>query len=117
MRVYVNLNVLFAPFAFFWFGMAGVSFFHFRAKQREYLQHFVSEGISLDVPPGSIDAFKVRQAKYYVMFHRQTDPELEQLRCDAWRRYGLFVLSIFGFPLCVIAILMLLGISGLVHYR
>lgn len=100
-----------------WFGGAAVLFFRFRAKQREYLQHFVSEGTSLDVRPGSAEHFKVRQAVNYVMFHRQTDPDLEHLRRDMLRSYGFAAAWFLGGAPVLYAMSVLLSASGLVHYR
>lgn len=116
--MYVDLNQIF-PFIVIipWFGISAVLFFHFRAKQREYLQHFVSEGISLDVRPGSAEHFKVRQAINYVMWHRQTNPDLEHLRRGMLRSYGFAAVWFLGGPLVLYATSVLLSVSRLVHYR
>lgn len=116
--MYAGLNQIF-PFVVGipWFGGAAILFFRFRAKQREYLQHFVSEGISLDVRPGSAESFKVRQAVNYVMWHRQTNPDLEHLRRDMLRSYGFAAVWLLGGPLVIYAISVLLSVSGLIHSR
>lgn len=100
-----------------WFGVAVVLLFRYRTKQREYLRHFASNGISLDVPPGSIASLQVHQAIHYVMRQRQTNPELEQLRRDTWRRYRLMAFWALGYPVFIFVTIVGLGVSGLVHYR
>jgi membrane protein YqaA with SNARE-associated domain len=51
------------------------------------------------------------------MWQRQTNPELERLRHNMLRSYGLAALWTIGFPLFIGVTIVLLGMSGLLHYR
>lgn len=118
--MYVDLNQLFV-FAVIipWFGVTAILFSRFRAKQRAYYRQFPPEqGMSLDMPPGSkIFYSDVRRASYRTMLQRQTDPALEQFRRAVWRRYVLTFLWGFGYPLLMVAMIVFLGVSGLIHYQ
>jgi hypothetical protein len=46
------------------------------------------------------------------MWRRQDDPELEGLRRELWRSYGLVAAWMFGFPLLTIAAIALLSLTS-----
>lgn len=96
----------------FWFGGMAVLFVRFRLKQHAYIHHFENElrflaGSPLYIPSsaqGVGDALRV-------MRQRQSDPDLEKLRRNMWRRYLFIVLWVFGFPVAVIALVVLVKVT------
>lgn len=119
MRVYINLTLTFDISLVIWAGMMLLLHFRFLAKQREYLDQCPPEqGIPLtDMLLGYGPLSSLNPELWRVMLHHQTTSELEQLRRATWRSFGLVALWSGGFPLCVVAIVALMGVSGLVHYR
>ncbi len=114
--VYEVLQRIF-PFAFpiLWFGPTIVLFFRFRQKQAAYLRKFppIDRYQTLDLytpgggnPPGTYR--RIQEA----MWRQQDDPELERLRREMWRRFGLVVLWGAGFPLLTCWAITLLILSG-----
>jgi hypothetical protein len=105
-----------APFAFpiLWFAPTIVLFFRFRKKSVAYLRPFppIDRYRTLDLytvigdPPGTYRRI------LDVQLRRQGDPELERLRREMWRSYGLVMLWVFGFPLLTFAALTILILTG-----
>jgi hypothetical protein len=89
-------------FATLWIVPTVVLFLRFRRKQLAYLRRFppIDRYQTLDMytpgignPPGTFRRI------WDAQWRRQDDPELERLRRELWRRYGLVMLWVFGFPL------------------
>ena len=105
------------PFVFpiLWFGPTIVLFFRFRQKQVAYLRRFppIDRYQTLDMvtfgvgnPPGTF------RRVWDAQWRKQDDPELERLRREMWRRYGLVMLWVFGFPLLTFATLTVLILTS-----
>ncbi len=98
------------------FGGTLVLFIRARAKQREYLRRFPPvAGVPLDIYWGG-GPQSVTRAIWRVSLQRQSDPELERLRQEMWRRVAYYVLWLGGFPILVFGVLALLILSGLVTF-
>ena len=91
-------------------------YFRMRAKQVAYLKRFPPvEGVPLEIAGGGNPFGGVSRAIWRVMFRRQPDPELEQLRHDVWRRFGYMSLWIYGFPLLAVGVVALLIATGVIR--
>jgi hypothetical protein len=108
-------NVLLVAFMAIWFGGMIALFFRYRIKQRAYLRRFPPvDGIPLDMYVGG-GPHSVNRAPRRAMLKRQADPDLEQLRRAAWRRYGALAIWSLTFPLIAFAAYVLLGQLGILH--
>ncbi len=106
------------PLLFFgvWFGVMVILYLRLRGYQKAYLRRFPPvSGVPLDMVTGGNPFGAPGKAINQAMKQRQTDPELEQLRRDLWRRSRLVALWIFGFPLLVFAALIILSLTHSVH--
>lgn len=105
------------PFAFAisWFGVSAILWFRFRAKQRAYLHRFPPvDGVPLDMYVGG-GPRSVTRALFQAMWRRQPDPTLEQRRRDLWRRWRHVLAWVFGFPITVFVVVLVLSLTGQLH--
>jgi hypothetical protein len=114
--MYALLRQIF-PLVFFilWIGVGIILFFRARAKQVAYLKRFPPvEGVPLYMVGGG-NPFGAQARAIWRAMRRQPDPELERLRREVWRRFRLYPIWIFGFPLLTGGVVALLIVSGLAH--
>lgn len=110
----VRQNIIFFAFLITWFGGGVVLYVRFLKRQRAYLRHFAPvDGVPLDALRGGNPFGARSRATFRVMLQRQSDPELERMRRDLWRRWRPVVLWIYGFPFLVICVV--IGVAVLVH--
>jgi hypothetical protein len=98
-----------------WFAGTIALYVRMRAKQVAYLKRFPPvEGVPLYMTGGGNPFGAVSRAVWSVMVRHQTDPELEALRREIWRRKGYMTLWIFGFPICAVGVTALLITTGVI---
>lgn len=101
-----------------WFGGALILFIRYRAQQIVYLRQFppVEPHVTFDMYTSMYGAPRgTRRWINQMVFKHQADPELEALRRAMWRRFGLYALWVFGFPLLTLSVAVLLTLAGLIH--
>ena len=99
-----------------WAAGAVTLYFRTRAKQVAYLKRFPPvEGVPLDMAVGGNPFGAISRAIWNAMLNSQTDPELEQLRREIWRRFLNLALWIFGFPLLTFGGAALLIATGVIN--
>jgi hypothetical protein len=84
--------------------VGGVLIFHlyFLPYELAYLRQFSPvDGVPLDMYTGGNPFHPVSRARFAALFQWQPDAELERMRRDMWRRLGLLALWLFGFPVIV----------------
>lgn len=80
-----------------WFVGQGIWGLRYRAKLREYLRHFPPvEGIPLDRYVRGAGSRRIQRAIYRILWQRQDDPTLEQLRRATLSRLVVMALWAFG---------------------
>jgi hypothetical protein len=106
------------PFAFAiaWLGGTFALYFRARVKQNAYLRRFEHEipffaGDPLFIPA----SFRAYRATIRVMWEPQSDPALERLRREMWRRLLYAFIWGFGFPLMTFCSIALLTATGYLH--
>lgn len=102
------------PVAFVVLELGGMIFFYVRARaaQSAYLKRFDPvDGFPLDSIPGGLPS-RVNAAIWDAMWDWQFDPALETLRREVWVRFRWMAAWIFGFPLTIAAIMVLLIVTG-----
>ena len=98
-----------------WFAGTIALYVRMRAKQVAYLKRFPPvEGVPLYMAGGGNPFGAVSRAIWSAMVRHQTDPELEALRREIWRREGYMTLWIFGFPICAVGVTALLIATGVI---
>ncbi len=106
------LHTVFAwVFVVLWGGGNILLFVRFRAAQAVYLKQFDSvDGVPLDsyppYPPGMLAAI------WEAMLEWQFDPALETQRRKMWARYGWMAAWMFGFPITLATIAVVLIVTG-----
>lgn len=99
-----------------WFAGALTLYFRLRAKQVAYLRHFPPvAGVPLDMAAGGNPFSAVSRTIWRVMINSQSDPALEQLRKQIWRRFLYQTLWIFGFPFLMGGVVALLIATGAIN--
>lgn len=109
-------NVIGFSLAIAWIVVVIVLYVRTYLKQRAYLRHFAHEYPYLageplfDVPR----TFRAYREVARLGRERQSDPELERLRREMWRRNRSYIIWLFGFPVLVIGVAALLIATGIV---
>lgn len=104
--------VLTLVFVALWIGGVILLFVRVRVAQNTYLRHFNEmDGVPLDGIPLGVPRH-TWETMWEAMLEPQFDPALEALRRDTWVRYRWMVAWGFGAPLTIVAIMVLLIVTG-----
>jgi len=96
------LNLLFFAVVATWLGGVIVQAFRYWRKRNTYLRRFPPvAGVPLDMYLGTNPFNPVSRASIRAVWEPQDDPELEGLRREMWRAVGYLFLWMFGFPMLV----------------
>jgi hypothetical protein len=102
-------------FATIWGGVAIALFGRYDRLAREYLARFPDEIQFSPRNPDLPRSFASYAAIWRVQLREQPDPELEEMRREIWRRYRLYMIWIFAFPIPVFTVVAILTSMGYVH--
>jgi hypothetical protein len=109
-------QIILVVFVAIWFGGMIVLFFRVRAKQVVYLKRFPPvNGVPLEMFLGGNPFGPEIRAINHAMRQHQTDPELERLRREMWRRNRYQIIWTFGFPLLGAGVVAILILTGQIH--
>ncbi len=105
-------NILFVAFLIIWFAGAGVLVLRYFARENRYLRQFPPvDGVPLDAWPRHANPFGAwNRAIGRAQMHKQPDPELERQRLDLRRYRRQVVRWIFGFPILVIVVVIVVNL-------
>ncbi|HET8909023.1 MAG TPA: hypothetical protein VFN11_18865 [Ktedonobacterales bacterium] len=86
-----------------------------RSKQVEYLRRFPPvAGVPLYMASSDNPFGVVSRRIWVALSKRQTEPGLEALRREIWRRFRYMTFWIYGFPLITIGVIALLITTGII---
>jgi hypothetical protein len=108
-------NILGYTLALTWFVVGVVLSLRALMKQLAYLGRFPPvNGVPLNALRGGNPFGARARMQWRVSLQRQSDPELEGLRRETWRRFRAVMLWIYGFPIVVIGVAALLIATSVV---
>ncbi len=107
-------NIILAVFLLAWVGAISVLVVHARAKSREYIRRLPPvNGVKLVYPYWAENMFSSSAYKLQRAFRqRQTDPELERLRQEAWQRSFICIIWMVGLPPAFVVVWVVLALIG-----